>query len=693
MNRAMMICVTILLAVFAFGTGVVAGDEVKVEPGTKSLQVGPFVLKGPAPQQRPNEFKKTDIPAVFIENEYLRCCVLPDVGGRLYEVYNKASKSQVFFANPYLEMHPDNFEGGHPWNLGGVEVNFPYFHHGNSYNDRWQWATVREADGSAGVVMSFTSRPTMQRAIFRVMLRPRVARVDLAYRFENMNPYSWGLAAWIDTMHPKTAEMEFIIPTPWVAQHGHNSGRTDLQPWPIRDGVDISWQKNVTAGHDLSEFGWMPRRNFHGCYDHAADRGAVRIFNPETLPAAKLWTQAMPVAPDRYYQHFEIWTATSAVMEDPKRQPELSAYAGADSWFQAWGIGGYVFANADLALNLRREPDGKVFAGICGTRRITGCVASFLVGRETAFRAPFNLDPAKPAKWTFAAPPGDVELDVLAPDGSVLAHYERIETELPVENWQMNKEPRWKDGINRAYYLEDYQTLWRRRGDGAFFSPAINGYNELLKKEPESTALMLDLARVHLKENQVRVGYQYQQPGPEADADAEKRRQESLAASIDLLQKVLAKDSQNAHAHLYLGLAFERQKKTAAAMDEYKAALACTVPAPAAGTYLGRLLIKSKPGSAVDAARTAAQAFPQSTRAGQVLMAALIADGQQKQAIEIGTRLLPFDPANPVTTQLLADTSKKAEAKSWAKETDRLLAGNDQARKEWEADMAWARGE
>ena len=117
------------------------------------------------------------------------------------------------------------------------------------------------------------------------------------------------------------------------------------------------------------------------------------------------------------------------------------------------------------------------------------------------------------------------------------------------------------------------------------------------------------------------------------------------------------------------------------------------MPAPAAGTCLGRLLIKSKPGSAVDAARTAANAFPQSTRAAHVLMAALIADGQQKQAIELGTRLLAFDPANPVTTHLLAQASKKADAKSWAKETGRLLAGNDQARKEWEADVAWARGE
>ena len=680
-----------LVAAFAlsFSALALAGDSVKVYEGKRSLLTGPFNVKVP-PQQRLQEFKPADQFAVYIENEYLRCCVLPDVGGRLYEVVDKASKSPLFFVNPYLETHPDDFEGGHPWNLGGVEVNFPYFHHGNSYNDRWQWAPIKGDDGAAGVAMSFTSRPSMQRSEFRVMLHPGVARVDLAYRFENLNPYSWGLAAWIDTMHPKTMETEFIMPMSWVAQHGHNAGRTDLQPWPIRDGIDLSWQKNVPAGTSLSEFGWMPRMHFHGCYDHKADRGAVRIFDFNTLPAVKLWTQSPPVTPDQYYQHFEIWTATSAVMEDPSRQPELSSYSGSDSWFQVWGIGGFVFANDDLALNLRREQDGTLTAGVCGTRKVTGCVASFMVGREVVLRAAFDLDPAKPKTWKLAAPAGDVAMDVIAPDGSSLAHYERIETELPLETWQMNKEPRWKSGINNAYYQEDFSTLWRRRGH--FFDGAINGYAEMLKKEPESAKLMLDLARAYLKDNQVRVGYQYQNPGKEADDDAAKRRDADLASAVDLLQKVLLKDSQNAHAHLYLGLAFERQKKIALALEEYKAALASPAPAQAAGMYLARLMMKTKPGTAVGPARKAAEACPQSTVAKHVLMAALIADGDLKEAAAIGKTLIALDPSDPLTTQLLSEATKKAEAKSYAKETQRLLERDEAAKKNFAADLAWVKG-
>jgi len=680
-----------LLAACAASRG---AEAVRVHEGSRKILTGPFKLKGPSPQERLGEFNPVAYPAVYVENEYLRCCVLPTVGGRLYEVYNKASKSQLFFVNPYLDAHANNYEGGHPWNLGGVEVNFPYFHHGNTYNDRWSWAKVERPDGSAGVALGFTSRPTMQRAAFRVLLRPGAARVDLEYRFENLNPYSWGLAAWIDTMHPKTMETEFILPSPWVAQHGHNASRTDLKPWPVRDGIDLSWQKNLVGPHDLSEFAFMPRKGFHGCYDHAADRGAVRIFDPKTLPAAKLWTQALPVSPERYYQHFEIWTATSAVMEDPGWQPALSACAAADAWFQAWGIGGYVAANADAALNLARRPDGAILAGVCGARRIPGCVAVVRSGQETLLREPFDLDPARPWRKETAAPAGDVAMEVLGPDGVRVIACELPAREMPQEDWKMPEKPRWRDGLNAARYEEIYSTLWRRRGH--FLDGAIHRYKDLLKKEPKSAALMLDLARAHLKDEQVRIGSAYPTPGPDADADAARRREADLASATGLLREAIAIDPAQGHARLYLGLALERQGKTAEAMAEYRAALACTAPAPAAGMLLARLLSREKPAEALALARRAAAVYPQSARAKQTLMAALAAAGKPAEAIAVGRGLVEADPSDPVAAMLLGVAlgldGKADEAQACRREAERLCGDDAQAQTATAAEVAWVLG-
>jgi tetratricopeptide (TPR) repeat protein len=679
----------------AISAACLAADAVKVYEAPRKVLTGPFKLKGPSPQQRLAEFKPVEYPAVYIENEYLRCCLLPTVGGRVYEVYNKASQSPVFFVNPYLETHDDDFEGGHPWNLGGIEVNFPYFHHGNTYNDRWQWARFERGDGSAGVSMSFTSRPSMQRAVFQVVLRPGTARVDLGYRFENLNPYSWGLAAWIDTMHAKTMQSQFILPSPWVASHGHNVNRNDLQPWPVRNGEDLSWQKSIPGKYDLSEFAFMPRLRFHGCYEHASDRGAVRIFDPATLPAAKLWTQAPPVTPDQYYQHFEIWTATSAVMEDPGRQAELGSYSAADAWYQVRGIGGYVFANADAALNLVRRADGSVLAGVCGTRKIPGCVASLRVGHETICRHTFALDPAAPWKSQTRAPAGDVVFEVTGPDGASIASYELRADELPEEQWKMPPKPRWREGINAAYHEEDYSTLWRRRGH--FMDGAIHGFQELLKKDPGSAKLTLDLARAYLKDQQVRVGFAYGKPGPEADADAAKRRTTDLESAVGLLRQVLRSDPGSGTAHFYLGLTLERQGKPAEAIQEYRAALAAQCPAHAGTVYLCRHVLKDNPAEALSLARRAAQTYPQSSRVQNLLLVALLATGLLEEANTLGERLLGQDPSNAVTVSLMADVLKRqdkaAEAQTAGEEFARLCRSDPGLAAAVSEELSWLRSQ
>jgi len=680
---------------FAIAVALVAAicsaEVVKVTEGTRTILTGPYKFEKTPPQGRPEDFQPIDHPAVYIENEYLRCCVLPGIGGRLYEVFSKASNSQMFFVNPYLETHEDDHIPG-PWNLGGVEVNFPYFHHGNSYNDRWQWAPIGRDDGSAGVEMSFTSRPTMQRAVFRVLLRPAVASVFLEYRFENMNEYSWGLAAWIDTMHTKTLETEFILPVPWVAQHGHNRGRNDLQPWPVRDGVDLSWQKNLDQKWDLSEFGYNPRERFHGCYDHAADRGAVRIFDPATLPAMKLWTQALPVAPDRYYQHFEIWTATSPVMEDPRRQPEFSAWDAADSWYQAWGTGGYVYANEYAAINLKRQQDGSLLAGVCGTRPIPCCVISLTAGHNTFFREQFDLDPARPWRREMPASPGDITMEIAGPDGTTLVSYEHREDQLPHEQWIMPETPRWKEGINAAYYDEDYSTLWRWRGN--FLDSAIRRYRQLLEKQPESTALMIDLARAHLKDHQVRIGSWYRNPGPEADADAAKRREEDIAAAIELLNTAIERDPADGNAHHYLGIALERRGKRSEAAAAYRKALDSGRPAPAAGILLARLLIKDDPAQAADLAVRAAALYPQSIVAKRMEIAALAAAGRKSEAFSKTQQLLDANPSDPVALSLMARLHAGTPAESpFRQQLDRLLAGDPVAQDGLQQDLQWLRGE
>ena len=42
--------------------------------------------------------------ALFLENEYLRCVVLPDFGGHLYSCTDKVNNAELFYANPSIKL-------------------------------------------------------------------------------------------------------------------------------------------------------------------------------------------------------------------------------------------------------------------------------------------------------------------------------------------------------------------------------------------------------------------------------------------------------------------------------------------------------------------------------------------------------------------------------------------------------------
>jgi hypothetical protein len=72
--------------------------------------------------------KRTDHKwrAIFLENEYLRCSVLPDLGGHLYTCVDKINGLPMFYANPSIKKANIGYRGA--WAAFGDEFNFPVSH-------------------------------------------------------------------------------------------------------------------------------------------------------------------------------------------------------------------------------------------------------------------------------------------------------------------------------------------------------------------------------------------------------------------------------------------------------------------------------------------------------------------------------------------------------------------------------------
>jgi len=73
--------------------------------------------------------------ALFLENEYLKCTILPDVGGHLYTCTDKLSGQSMFYANTSIKKAEIGHRGA--WAAFGVEFNFPVSHN---------WATLSPVD-------------------------------------------------------------------------------------------------------------------------------------------------------------------------------------------------------------------------------------------------------------------------------------------------------------------------------------------------------------------------------------------------------------------------------------------------------------------------------------------------------------------------------------------------------------------
>src|SRR3954462_11046911 len=64
--------------------------------------------------------------AVFLENEYLKCTVLPDIRGHLYTCIDKISGQPMFYSNPSIKKAQIGYRGA--WTDFENEFNFPVLH-------------------------------------------------------------------------------------------------------------------------------------------------------------------------------------------------------------------------------------------------------------------------------------------------------------------------------------------------------------------------------------------------------------------------------------------------------------------------------------------------------------------------------------------------------------------------------------
>jgi len=171
--------IAILLAGAAFSQVTVLQDTITLKTWNEGPpDINPWFELFPSEYypMYPYTLRKTFLPdasnvawrELTIENEYLYCRVLPDLGGHLYSCRDKIANVEMFYANPVIRKASVGLRGA--WAALGIELNFPVGHSLVSVSPV-SFGTQKHSDGSAGVWVA--ARPASNGASNSCSIRVR----------------------------------------------------------------------------------------------------------------------------------------------------------------------------------------------------------------------------------------------------------------------------------------------------------------------------------------------------------------------------------------------------------------------------------------------------------------------------------------------------------------------------------------
>lgn len=132
--------------------------------------------------------EKKDKPyrAFFIENEYIKVMILPELGGRIQMAYDKVKKRHFVYYNQVIKPALVGLTG--PWISGGIEFNWPQHHRPSTYLPTDCYIEEFQ-DGSKTIWCSEVERMFRTKGMAGFTLYPDKAYIEIKAKVYNRTPF------------------------------------------------------------------------------------------------------------------------------------------------------------------------------------------------------------------------------------------------------------------------------------------------------------------------------------------------------------------------------------------------------------------------------------------------------------------------------------------------------------------------
>lgn len=240
-----------------------------------------------------NEAKPMRYKAVYLENEYLKIMVLPELGGRIQMAYDKIAGRHFIYYNQVIKPALVGLTG--PWISGGIEFNWPQHHRPSTFMPV-DHTIERMEDGSAAVWVSERERMFHQKGTAGFILRPGKAVLEIQGKLYNPTPLPQTFLWWANPAVAVNEHYQSVFPDDVHAVFDH--GKRDVSEYPIARGT--YYKVDYAPGTDISRYKNIPvptsymavnsKYNFIGGYENDTRAGMLHVANHHLSPGKKQWT-------------------------------------------------------------------------------------------------------------------------------------------------------------------------------------------------------------------------------------------------------------------------------------------------------------------------------------------------------------------------------------------------------------------
>ena len=315
---------------------------------------------------------------LVLENDYLRVTVLPELGGRVYQMVFKPTGHNELYQNPVIKPTPWGPLLLHPernWWLaaGGIEWCLPVEEHGYEWGRPWSYTVLTSTAGVTVTLRDTDPGVTdRMRAAIDLFLPADRAYLRVTPHLENPTDVAIDYKYWTNAMlAPGAANtvgpgLRFVFNADQMMVHSTVDpdlpAAGDLMDWPIHGGRDYSRLGNWDEWLGFFEHP-EAAADFFGVYDTAADEGVARVFPSDVVRGAKgfAFGWSNPIDwhnwTDDGSTYVELHGGVAPTFWDTARLEPSGEFSWSEIWVPASGIGDLSAATSEAALGLRLAGD------------------------------------------------------------------------------------------------------------------------------------------------------------------------------------------------------------------------------------------------------------------------------------------------------------------------------------------------